>query len=87
LSSQAVDQAIRRGITVQEVREAIAGNEMIEDYPDDKYGPSCLLLGFTDRGRALHVQWSYATRAMVKIVTLYEPDPGQWVGLRRRTPV
>ena len=27
---------------------------MIEDYPDDKYGPSCLVLGFTAEGKAIH---------------------------------
>jgi hypothetical protein len=34
-------------ISVQEIREAIAVGEVIEDYPNDKYGPSCLILGFT----------------------------------------
>ena len=43
-SKHAVDQSIIRGITVQEVREAILrDSELIEDYPDDKYGPSCLI--------------------------------------------
>jgi hypothetical protein len=44
-SKHAVDQSIVRRITVQEIREAIAGGEIIEDYPDDKYGPSCLIFG------------------------------------------
>lgn len=46
-SQHAVDQSIIRRISVQELREAIAGGQIIEDYPDDKYGPSCLILGFT----------------------------------------
>jgi hypothetical protein len=33
-------------------------SEVIEDYPEDKYGPSCLILGFTVYGRPLHVQCS-----------------------------
>ena len=41
-SQHAADQSIVRHISVQELREAIAGGEVIEDYPDDKYGPSCL---------------------------------------------
>jgi anti-sigma28 factor (negative regulator of flagellin synthesis) len=40
-SQHAVDQSIVRHISVQELREAIAVGEVIEDYPDDKYGPSC----------------------------------------------
>jgi len=39
-SQHAVDQSILRHISVQELREAIANGEIIEDYPDDKYGPS-----------------------------------------------
>ena len=41
-SKHAVDQSIIRRITVQEIREAVSqDSELIEDYPDDKYGPSC----------------------------------------------
>jgi len=29
---------------VRELREAIATSSIIEDYPEDKYGPSCLVL-------------------------------------------
>jgi len=46
-SRHAVDNSILRRISVQEVREALENGEIIEDYPDDKYGPSCLVLGFT----------------------------------------
>ncbi len=84
-SKHAVDQSIIRDINVAEVEEAIAGrSEVIEDYPDDKYGPSCLILGFTKIGRPLHVQCSYPVRPLMKIITLYEPDPGLWVDFRFR---
>lgn len=83
-SKHATDQAILRGIRVQEVREAIAGGQVIEDYPDDKYGPSCLLFGFTQAGRALHIQSSYPSRPLIKIITLYEPDPTHWVDFTTR---
>jgi hypothetical protein len=69
---------------VQEVREAVAVAVVIEDYPGDKYGPSCLLLGFTATSRPLHIQCSYPSRPLVKIITLYEPDPNQWIDLRTR---
>jgi len=84
-SKHAVDRSIIRDISVAEVYEVIIGNsEVIEDYPDDKYGPSCLILGLTKAGRALHVQCSYPARPMVRIITLYEPDPAQWIDLRTR---
>lgn len=84
-SEHAVDQSILRDISVPEIREAVENAEVIEDYPHDKYGPSCLLLGFTSAGRALHMQVSYPSRPVVKIITLYEPDPERWEpGFRQR---
>ena len=83
-SKHAVDQTILRSVSVKEVREAIAHGEIIEDYPGDKYGPSCLILGFTQAGRPLHIQCSYPSRSLVKIITLYEPNPKRWIDFRER---
>lgn len=86
-SRHAVDQSIIREIAIAELEEAISNRaEVIEDYPDDKYRPSCLILGFTRTGRPLHVQCSYPSRPLIKIVTVYEPDPDLWINLRARTP-
>ena len=84
-SKHAVDQTIIRGISVVELEEAVSGrSEVIEEYPEDKYRPSCLILGFTRGGRPLHTQCSYPSRPLVKIVTVYEPDPDLWIDLRIR---
>ena len=83
-SEHAVGASIIRHISVRELGEAIANGEIIEDYPDDKYGPSCLILGFTLAYRPLHIQCSYPSRPLVKIITLYEPDPNQWIDFRIR---
>src|SRR3990172_5093178 len=85
-SKHAVDQSIVRRITVQQFREAVTNAKIIEDYPDDKYGPSCLVFGFTSAHRPLHIHCSYPSRPLVKIITVYEPDPAQWIDftLRRK---
>jgi hypothetical protein len=84
-SKHAVDQLILRGISVREVRQVFLNScEIIEDYPDDKYGPSCLVLGFTGADRPLHIQCSYPSRPQLKIITAYEPDPGRWTDHRSR---
>jgi hypothetical protein len=84
-SKHSVDQSLIRNISVDEVEEAISGRcEIIEDYPDDKYGSSCLILGFTNTRRPLHLQCSYPSRPLIKIITLYEPDPDLWVDFRIR---
>jgi hypothetical protein len=77
-SKHAVDQSILRAIRVQEVTEAIANGQIIEDYPDDKYGSSCLVSGRTQSNRPLHIQCSYPSRPFIKIITLYEPNLDKW---------
>jgi hypothetical protein len=69
-----------RRISVKDVQEAFLSEiRIIEDYLHDKYGPSCLILGFTKNGRPLHVQVSYPSRTILKIITIYEPDEAKWV--------
>jgi hypothetical protein len=75
----------KRDISIAELEEALLGTcELIEDYPDDKYGPSCLILGFTKAGCPLHVLSSHPNRPLLKIITLYEPDPAEWTDNRVR---
>lgn len=83
-SRHAFRRAVERNISEQEIREAGAAAELIEDYPDDKYAPSALLLGFTAAGRALHFQVTFDDTASTKIVTIYEPDPNEWIDNRKR---
>ena len=83
-TKHALDQSILRQITVQEIREAIENGDVIENYPDDKYGPTCLVFGNTKSGRPLHLQCSHPSRENVKIITLYQPDPEQWIDFKVR---
>ena len=74
----AVRQMIGRNISPQEATQSVLAGEVIEDYPDDKYGPSCLVFGRTESQRALHVQCTHPSRPLVKVITAYEPDPAEW---------
>ena len=83
-SGHAFKRAVERNISEVEIKQAGAEARLIEDYPDDKYSPSNLLLGFTETGRPLHLQVSYADSDLVKIITLYEPDPAEWIDFSQR---
>ncbi|MBI4487656.1 MAG: DUF4258 domain-containing protein [Deltaproteobacteria bacterium] len=78
----AIERSIEREVAEEEVAEVILSGEIIEEYPEDKYGPSCLIFGRTSTGRPLHVQCSVPPD--VWIVTLYEPNPDEWVDFRKR---
>ena len=83
-SQHATDQSIIRNISIEEVRDAVATRELIETYPEDKFGPSCLVLGFTTANRPLHIHCSYPSRAIIKLITVYEPDPTRWIDFKVR---
>ena len=79
LSRHAFLRIGERNISELEIREAGSGGRVIEDYPDDKYAPSCLLLGFTGSGRPLHIQVALADTPMLRIITIYQPNPDEWI--------
>jgi len=83
-SQHAVDVSILRHISVSEIREAVSAGEVIEDYPQDKYGPSCLIFGNTQSGRSLHIHCTHPSRDPIKVITVYEPDPDLWIHFRVR---
>jgi len=85
-SKHAVDQSILRNISLDELADSVGNGNIIEDYPGDKYGPSCLILGYTKTDRPIHVQCSYPTRLILKVITLYEPDESLWIDFRERRP-
>ena len=61
-SKHAVDQSIIRSISVSEIEEAVTDKAIIiEDYPNDKYGPSCLIFGYTKQDG--HCTSNVATQA------------------------
>lgn len=84
-TQHALKRVVERNLSNLEIRQAGSHAVIIEDYPEDKYSPSCLLLGFTLERRPLHVQVSRASdQPKVKIITLYEPDPTEWVDFLQR---
>ena len=85
----AVRQMMRpdRMISTAEVRKVIFEGEVIEEYPEDARGHSCLILGYGDGERALHVVCSPKDEYLA-IITAYIPSSDQWMDdfkSRRRT--
>jgi len=67
----------RRKICLEEIEEAISHGEIIEDYPCNARGASCLILGFTREGRASHMVCGKVGEEII-IITAYEPVPDEW---------
>ena len=75
----AVRQMLRpeRMITTREVRRVIGEGSLVEDYPEDPRGHSCLILGQGDHGRPIHVVCA-PKEDYLAIITAYIPDSGEW---------
>jgi hypothetical protein len=72
----AVRQMLRpeRMITTAEVRRVIAEGILVEDYPEDSRGHSCLIFGRGDCDRPIHLVCAPKPDYLA-IITAYVPDP------------
>ncbi|MDX9819508.1 MAG: DUF4258 domain-containing protein [Desulfococcus multivorans] len=61
-----------RMITTADIRHVLQAGEIIEDYPDDARGHSCLVLGFVDK-RPLHVVCAVKNDYLA-VITAYLPN-------------
>ncbi len=66
-----------RMITTDEIEYVISNGEIIEDYPEDKRGHSCLINGYV-RNRYIHVVCA-PKEEYLAIITAYIPDKKLWL--------
>lgn len=68
---------LERGITVDDIVNAISMGEIIKQYEDDKPLASCLILGETNDKKYIHVVVSMDTD-FIYLITAYYPDIEIW---------
>ena len=66
-----------RMISTEEVRAVIFRGQIIEDYPEDSRGHSCLMLGQGVNSRPVHVVCAPKSDYLA-IITAYLPSLNQW---------
>jgi hypothetical protein len=78
LTLHARQEMIDEAITLDEILEAIATGEVLENYPGFYKGPCCLVSGQSSQNRYIHIVCS-TSREQLVIITVYEPKPPRWV--------
>jgi hypothetical protein len=69
-----------RYIAREQILSAVDAFEVIEDYPDDKYLPSCLVWARAGND-IIHIHVAVDRESdCVKIITAYRPAPDKWLG-------
>jgi len=86
ITQHAQHEMVEEDITLDEVLQAIATGNIVENYPEHRRGACCLLNGHTQQGRSLHTVCTTAQRLgfaqkppVLIIITAYEPKPPKWV--------
>lgn len=78
-------ESVKQTLTLKEIEGCFQADtiELLENYPADPRGHSFLILGFTQDDDAVHFVCSIHEETLI-VITLYRPDPDQWVKLRKR---
>ena len=72
-SVHAAERMQLRGISRKDVIRVISNGKIIENYPDDRPYPSCLILGSGESNQQIHVVCG-TDGNVVKIITAYYPS-------------
>lgn len=83
ITQHAQQEMVEEDITFNEILEAVAVGEILENYPEHRRGACCLLSGSSHGGRPVHVVCTTA-RPVLIIITVYEPKLPKWVTPTRR---
>jgi len=85
ITDHADEEAEDDHLTFDEIYFSVLHGEIIEDYPTDKPYPSCLVYGQTFSGDPIHSVWAYNEQnGWTVLITVYRPDPNQWINWRER---
>ncbi|WP_027718426.1 DUF4258 domain-containing protein [Desulfovirgula thermocuniculi] len=84
MSYHAIKRCDSRGIEVEDVLTAICAGEVIEHYPENARGESCLILGKARDGTALHIVCAVDNEGRAVIITAYRPTEPKWLNERTR---
>jgi hypothetical protein len=84
ISFHAYKERYAEDITISDLENAIYKGEIVEDYPDDPRGPSCLVLGYS-QNRPIHIVCGYIPLKWIRIITVYIPKKPRWIDERRRS--
>jgi len=78
IALHADDERIFEGLTIFQLEFALSDCEIIEQYPDDPRGESCLTLGFTPEETPVHVVCGKNPSGHLILITVYIPAMPKW---------
>jgi hypothetical protein len=83
VTQHAQQEMVEEEITLDEVVQAIRHAEILEHYPEHRCEACCLVNGFTDEGRPLHIVCTTGQQLLI-LITAYEPRAPKWLTPQER---
>ena len=83
-SRHAVDQSILRRINVQQIREAHRRRQGYRGLPGRQVWIELSDTRVHRGEKPVHVHCSHPSRSLIKIITVYEPNPNLWIDFEVR---
>lgn len=83
ITAHAHQEMIEENISIDDVISVLAVATVVENYPDHRRGPCCLVSGRNKTGRELHVVCT-TSLDLVIVITVYEPKPPKWLNSSTR---
>ena len=85
ITDHADEEAQNDELNFEEIFYSVIKGEIIEDYPNDKPYPSCLVYGNNFKDEPIHSVWGLnEENGWAVLITVYKPDPERWVDFRQR---
>ena len=85
ITDHADEEAFDDNLTYEEIYSSVVQGEVIEDYPNDKPYPSCLILDGNFSREPIHSVQAYNSENLwAVLITVYRPDPERWIDWKLR---
>jgi hypothetical protein len=83
LSWHADEERLNDHLTIEDIEAVLQSCEILERYPQDPRGESCLVLGFCG-GRPVHIVCGSTRQGKLFLITVYIPGEPKWKDPRTR---
>lgn len=85
ITDHADEEAQADNLKYEEIYFTALHGEIIENYPEDKPYPSCLIFGEISSGDPIHSVWAYNEESKwTVLIAVYRPDPSLWIDYKIR---
>lgn len=83
ISFHAEKERYAENITIKDLENAVQNGEILESYPEDTRGKSCLILGYSE-SKPIHIVCGCSQEKRIRIITVYLPKAPKWINEKTR---